>query len=236
MQGPGGTIAPDVGGLAANGVPNLASGLLSARQALSLGLPGPTTLLVGIAPGTPLGPVTAAVGKLLPKAQVNPTVSLVNHPLASGTAAEKLLGSFTYTANPDGSITESPEWVRANIVTRSVPILGTITCNKLMFPQLIGVMSELQAQGLAGLINVPEYQSHPGNCYQARFVDSNPARGISNHAWGIAIDINRNENPEGGSSRQDPRLVAAFQHWGYRWGGIFFPPDPMHFELAGIMQ
>lgn len=236
MTGPKGTITPALGGLAANGIPNIASGLISSQDAQALGLPGPTELLIGIAPGADLATITTATAKLLPQAQVSPLVTLVNHPLASGTAAEKLLGTFTYKANPDGSITENASWVQANIVTRTVPILGQVTCNKLMFPQLVGVLTDLKDEGLASLINVAEYQSHPGNCYQARFVDSDPSRGISNHAWGIAIDINRVQNPEGGANHQDPRLIAAFQHWGFRWGGIFYPPDPMHFELAGIMQ
>jgi hypothetical protein len=31
-------------------------------------------------------------------------------------------------------------------------------------------------------------------------------------------------------------VIAAFEHWGFRWGGLWSPPDPMHFELAGVMQ
>lgn len=236
MKGPAGTIAPRLGGLAANGVPNFASGLIGLNQAASLGLPGPTELLVAIAQGVDLTAVAAAMAKLLPQAQVTPLVTLVNHALIAGAAAEKLLGSFTYKANPDGSIAEDASWVRANIVTRTVPILGSVTCNKLMFPQLIGALTDLQQEGLADLIKPGEYQQHPGNCWQPRFVDSNPARGISYHAWGIAIDLNRTENPEGGANHQDPRLIEAFARWGFRWGGQFYPPDPMHFELAGIMQ
>ena len=236
LKGPGTTIDPRIGGLAANGVPNLAGGLLSFDVAQRLGLPGPGTLLVGIASGVSPDSIGAQMRKLLPQAQVNPVVNLVEHALISGPAAAKLLGSFSYKANPDGSVTEDARWVRNNIVTRTVPILGQVTCNKLMFPQLIGALTELQQEGLSGLINAAEYQSHPGNCYQARFVDSDASRGLSYHAWGIAIDLNRNQNPEGGASHQDPRLVAAFEHWGFRWGAVFYPPDPMHFELAGLLQ
>ena len=50
------------------------------------------------------------------------------------------------------------------------------------------------------------------------------------------IDINRLANPEGGANHQDPRVIAAFEHWGFRWGGLWSPPDPMHFELAGLLQ
>ena len=235
LKGPQATITPRLGGLAANGVPNIAGALVSAQQAQALGMRDPTMMLVGIASGASITAVSAKVAKLLPQAQVTQVATLVEHTLLSGSAAAKLLGSFTWKANPDGSITENAAWVNANIVTRSVPILGTVTCNKLMFRQLTGALTELQQEGLAGLIDAGEYRLHPGNCYQPRFVDSDPGRGISYHAWGIAIDLNRNVNPEGGASHQDPRLVAAFQQWGFRWGGVFYPPDPMHFELAGIM-
>lgn len=236
LKGPLRTVTPRIGGLAANGVPNLASALIPEDMAVTMGVPGPTVLLIGIASGVTLDTVSAAVTRIMPGTAVTPLVTLVTKALISGSAAARLLGSFTYSANPDGSINEQTSWVRANIVTRMVPILGPVTCNKLMFPQLIGALTSLQQQGLAGLLNAAEYQQHPGNCWQPRFVNSDPTQGISYHAWGIAIDLNRNENPLGGPSRQDPRLVATFEQWGFRWGGLFYPPDPMHFELAGIMQ
>jgi hypothetical protein len=236
LKGPKGSESPRIGGLAANGVPNIAGGLISSLKAKGLGLPAPTMLLIGITNGVSLDNVSARITQLLPQIQVHPLVNLVEHALISGPAAAKLLGSFTYKPNPDGSVTEDPTWVRNNIVTRTVPILGPVTCNKLMIPQLTGAMTEIQQQGLAGLIDVTEYRLHPGNCYQARFVDSDPSRGLSYHAWGIAIDINRLANPEYGASHQDPRVIAAFEHWGFRWGGLWSPPDPMHFELAGLLQ
>ncbi len=236
LNGPLRNFAPRVGGLAANGTPNIAQAMINQTEATGLGLPGPTAMIIGTAAGVDLAAVQAAVAKALPGSTVTTLVTLVDKALVSGTAAEKLLGTFKYTPNPDGSINEDPAWVRANIVTQTVPILGSVTCNKLMFPQLRGALTELQDEGLAGLINASEYHQHVGNCWQARYVDSDPSRGLSYHAWGIAIDLNRNENPEGGSSHQDPRLVQIFESWGFRWGGVFYPPDPMHFELAGIMQ
>src|SRR5260370_36221326 len=143
-------------------------------------------LLSAIPNGVSLDDVSAGTPKLLPQLQVPPLVNLVEHALISGPAAAKLLGSFTYKPNPDGSVTEDPAWVRNNIVNRSVPILGPVTCNKLMIPQLTATMTEIQQQSLAGRIDVTEYRLHPGNCYQARFVDSDPSRGLSYHAWGIA--------------------------------------------------
>ena len=155
-------------------------------------------------------------------------------PGLSGAGSGATLGSFSYTANADGSINQDPAWVQANIVTQAVPILGPETCNRLLFPQLAGALAQLQSEGLGGLISTAPPDDRPGQCYQPRFVNSNPALGVSLHAWGIAIDINAVENPEGQPSHQDPRLVAVFEQWGFRWGGTWATPDPMHFELATI--
>ncbi|MGH2719882.1 MAG: M15 family metallopeptidase, partial [Actinomycetota bacterium] len=236
LKGPLRSVSPRVGGLAANGVPNLASALVSLTEANQLGIPGPSVMVIGTAAGVNITAVSTAVQKALPGTTVTTIVPLVDKALITGAAAEKLLGAFTYTSNANGSINEDPAWVRANIVTRTVPILGSVTCNKLMFPQLIGALTELQDDGLAHLLNAPEYQSHPGNCWQPRYVNSIPSEGLSYHAWGIAIDLNRVQNPLGGPSTQDPRLISIFESWGFRWGGLWTPPDPMHFELAGIQQ
>ena len=61
-------------------------------------------------------------------------------------------------------------------------------------------------------------------------VTSNPTSGISQHAWGAAIDINAPENPFGATPTQDPHLVKIFERWGFLWGGDFAIPDGMHFE------
>jgi hypothetical protein len=34
----------------------------------------------------------------------------------------------------------------------------------------------------------------------------------------------------------DPRVVAIFEKWGFRWGGRWTKPDGMHFELAAVLR
>lgn len=178
-------------------------------------VPGP----VGPNPAPPASPsATAAVPLPMPD-------------VATATA----LGSFSYTPNPDGSINQDPAWVKASIVTETVPILGDETCNRVMFAPLVGAMTDLASQGLAGLIDPSDLRDRGRNCYQPRYVDSDPSRGLSYHAWGIAIDLNRSQNPEGLPSHQDPRLVETLVRWGFRWGGIWSRPDPMHFELPNVL-
>jgi len=72
LKGPKTTLSPRIGGLAANGVPNLAGGLISLQQAQALGLPGPTMLLVAITPG---GPPTAIDARRVVDSGVAPVIN-----------------------------------------------------------------------------------------------------------------------------------------------------------------
>lgn len=75
-----------------------------------------------------------------------------------------------------------------------------------------------------------------------RHIGHDPSRPLSRHCWGIAIDLNEVQNPQG----QPPmaastpgsgsllKLVPIFEQHGFAWGGHFRQggPDGMHFELA----
>jgi hypothetical protein len=55
---------------------------------------------------------------------------------------------------------------------------------------------------------------------------------MSNHGRGLAIDLNSFENDFGGPlAAMDPRVVAAFEGFGFRWGKSLPKTDPMHFEF-----
>lgn len=62
------------------------------------------------------------------------------------------------------------------------------------------------------------------------------ARTMSDHALGIAVDLNYPENVDNAGSRpfgsMDPRLVALFEAFNFRWGAGFSPTDPHHFEYC----
>jgi hypothetical protein len=120
-----------------------------------------------------------------------------------------------------------PAWYDAHIQTRRVPIFhDPVTCNRVLFPMLIGALKDVQAAGLAG-----EIHTYSG-CYAPRTVARSPIAPPSNHAYGAAIDINAPENPFGGTPTMDPRIVRIFQRWGFIWGGGFLIPDGMHFEYG----
>src|SRR6266511_2017636 len=58
---------------------------------------------------------------------------------------------------PRGWITIDPAWVNRHIVTAAVPILGRVTCNRAIIPQLRGALAEVVRRGLAHLVNPADY-------------------------------------------------------------------------------
>jgi hypothetical protein len=72
-------------------------------------------------------------------------------------------------------------------------------------------------------------------CFRGRKVPGNTAaaRHMSEHGLGIAVDLNVFENQQNTAGSMDPRIVALFESFGFRWGKSFTVPDPMHFEYAG---
>ena len=139
---------------------------------------------------------------------------------------KKTFGEFSARPLADGTIVVDPEWRRRNILTTTVPILGTVTCHRAMIPQLRDAMSDLDRLGLAHTIDRSEY----GGCFAARFIGFEPRGRLSHHTWGVAIDINVTDNAFATKADQDPRLVEVMERHGFTWGGRWLVPDGMHFE------
>jgi hypothetical protein len=137
-----------------------------------------------------------------------------------------LFGEFAARPAPrnPGYLDVDPAWVREQIVTTTVPVLGRVTCNRALIPQLRGAMRELADEGLARLI-----RSYNG-CYVPRFVNRVPTAAISHHTWGVAFDCNAEWNAFGTRPTQDARLVEILREWGFTWGGDWVVPDGNHFE------
>jgi hypothetical protein len=126
----------------------------------------------------------------------------------------------------DDWIRIDPAFLRRHIVSRRVPILGTVTCHRAMIRPLRAALGELARRGLSRLVNPGDY----AGCYASRRIQ--PRGQLSLHAWGVAIDLNASANPFMGRSRQDPQLVRTMERHGFTWGGDWpTRPDPMHFEL-----
>jgi hypothetical protein len=159
----------------------------------------------------------------------SPQVPYLRHGDGMSSMAELKAAFGEFAADPEGGELEPDErWKAANLVTREVPLLGSVTCHRRLMPQLVGALEELAATG-----DGPEaVGSGYEGCYVPRFINRDPTRALSYHSWGVAIDVNAERNPFGAPPDQDPRLVEVMERWGFSWGGRWEVPDGMHFEWA----
>ncbi|HEV2755833.1 MAG TPA: M15 family metallopeptidase [Actinomycetota bacterium] len=223
------------GAVADNGVPNLADVLVADFTGEDAGLPGPRLIAVGVKDPARAAATGKALRAALPGAKIRKLLGDVPAPLEPdapevvGESSGGLIGRMTFEVLEDGFIRPNPEWVSANIATATLPILGSVTCHRLLLPQLHAALAEVEAEGLAGEI----YQYN--GCYVPRFIDRDPGKPLSMHAFGLAIDVNTATNQLGTAGDMDPRVVAIFEKWGFVWGGRWSRPDPMHFELGRLI-
>lgn len=79
-----------------------------------------------------------------------------------------------------------------------------------------------------------DIDQHDTGAYNCRAIaGTNTA---SNHSWGLAVDINWDDNPQGPfHSEIPPAVVAMWIDCGFGWGGFYGHalPDTMHFEYLG---
>ena len=80
----------------------------------------------------------------------------------------------------------------------------------------------------------------PGQTPDDWSFNSRPIRGTnrpSNHSWGLAIDIDATEYPQGQRRNQPQRwVIDLFRAYGFEYGGDWSNPDPMHLEFAGSVS
>ncbi len=236
-----GSRAIPVGAFAANGTPDVADVLVPDHVGREIGLGDANLLIAGAEPGADVGRVGAALKKTLQghDATIERIVDASPAPLEApgqpqpiGHAEGGVIGSMSFRILKDGFIEPDPAWVAANIATGEVPILGSVTCHRLVFPQLYAAMNEIAQEDLASAVDPNDY----GGCYVPRFIDRDPHKPLSMHAFGLAFDINVSENYLGTRGDQHPRVIEILQKWGFEWGGLWARPDPMHFELVRLIE
>jgi hypothetical protein len=171
----------------------------------------------------------ASVQRLDVAARLGLDPQAVQNVFLVGTAADAV-GSYSYTVLGGGRIAPQPGWVSSHISTQVMPIIGSMTCNTAMFPQLRAALDEIVADGLTAAIHPDQY----GGCYVPRFIAGTTT--LSNHAFGLALDVNVAENQRGTVGLINRQVVSIFQKWGFTWGGTWHFTDPMHFELNRIVH
>jgi hypothetical protein len=156
---------------------------------------------------------------------------------------QSMFGKIEFTIKPDGSsISITNGWDAANLVTIEIPQIkqlppyhtGKITVHKKAAPQFQRLFSEWEKAGLTKLL-----LSYDG-AYMPRLIRGS-ATNLSNHAFGVAIDINVAWNKLGvvpalkGQQGSVRELVPIANRLGFYWGGHFSRNDGMHFELAQLV-
>ncbi len=148
-------------------------------------------------------------------------------------------GQFRYRDTGGGRIEVDPQWVAENIVTITLPGLNRqVQVHKnaadkfiLAFTYIKNGTATINGRQVALLSLI----STMDGTYVTRHVMWDSSRGLSNHSWGTAIDINADDHlryVDPGSEPSDPNLILwqkAFQPAGFSWGNSF--SDSMHFEL-----
>ncbi len=212
------------------------SAVVNHQRGEQLGLPRDNALLVSTGSFTPSAIAQDLRAVLDGKAALKILaleydVDAVQQAVLTGGSVPAVVGSFSYTNGPNGTIRPDPQWVAAYIRTEPVPILGDVTCNKAMLPQLRAALTEVVQLGLADKIHPDEY----AGCYYPRYIGRSPAKGLSLHSWGIAVDLNVPGNQRGTVGEMDRQVVQIFKKWGFAWGGDWRYTDPMHFEMNRVV-
>lgn len=101
------------------------------------------------------------------------------------------------------------------------------------FRVLVKRLQQLRADsGLSPLTSSGGYNFRPVRGYEAKWAATKNPTYLSNHSWGLAVDLNAATNPMGKPLRTDfpaaARQIAA--ECGLTSGAEWSRPDPMHFE------
>ena len=129
---------------------------------------------------------------------------------------------------------DDPKFEQKNIVSITLPypiryagkVVKTTRCHRLAADHFMAAFEEINRNGLT------QYANDYSGIYNRR-----PIRGRashpSTHSWGIAVDLEAVDFPLDSKKRLPDGIVAAFQKYGFFYGGDFVSrKDPMHFQLA----
>lgn len=95
-------------------------------------------------------------------------------------------------------------------------------------------IAQLVADLLEATDKLYDLDQHDTGAYNCRPIAGTSR--ASNHSWGLAIDLNWDDNPQGAWTHSviPPKVVAMWIDCGFGWGGFYKgTPDLMHFEYLG---
>lgn len=162
----------------------------------------------------------------------------VLHPVAPGPSLRLVLslpeikerfGEFAY--RPRRGVREidvHAEYAESMMVTTEVPIIGEVRCHRLIIEDLVAALEEMIAAGIDDWLDPRRY----AGCHYPRRISTDRSR-LSNHSWGIAIDLNVDLSMPGLGPQPPDEMIEIFGRHGFRWGGDFSQPDHHHWEWVG---
>lgn len=148
-------------------------------------------------------------------------------------------GQFRYKDFSGGRIQIDPKWIAQNIVTITLPGLNCkVQVHKDAAPNFIQAFTLIK-NGTATVngktVSLLSLVKTMNGTFVPRHVMWNPNRGLSNHSWGTAIDINASDHlryVDPAKEPNDPNVILwqkAFQPAGFSWGNRY--SDSMHYEI-----
>lgn len=101
----------------------------------------------------------------------------------------------------------------------------------------MGWLQEITSRGYK-LNNVRDdwgYNLRPIRGYEQKWAKTHDFHWLSNHSWGLAVDLDSTTHPLGNRHTGIPMWVVEAAHkWGLSWGGDYVNrPDEMHWEFLG---
>lgn len=151
-------------------------------------------------------------------------------PIPTGrTGVAGVYGQFAYTEGVGGRISIDPQWVRDNIVSVRLHTGKSVQFHKLAADDFAATFK--LACAASG------YTPASVQTWVPRHTLWNPAKSLSLHSWGVAVDFDPSRNPMGGTGSylrtpQGQLFVQAFTAAGWTWGGAWKMRDDMHFQRA----
>ncbi|KKQ26732.1 MAG: hypothetical protein US40_C0001G0081 [Candidatus Roizmanbacteria bacterium GW2011_GWC2_37_13] len=154
--------------------------------------------------------------------------------------ADKFIEVYADNVNPDACYNNIE--AKMDSYMTSVSILGkSIQIHKKAYSSFKAVSDELSKNSVAKNYKINTIGAYVFRCnVNASTSDRNDTCSegcvLSAHAFGIAVDINWDENCNGCSNYTMPmEIVDIFEKYGFRWGGRYKSVfgatiDPMHFE------
>ena len=141
-------------------------------------------------------------------------------------------GEFEYKEIGGGFIKIEDSWVKSNIISLNLPIIGMVKCHKDIAWALSRVFSHIEYSGDdITLIDINDTKKN-GGCWVARHQLFDTNKPLSYHSWGIAIDINPTTNGYGKEPTPEMILLSRyFKDVGFDFGGDWQTPDGMHMEI-----